>query len=235
MDQADLGFIKLWRKMKYSPVFFHPDHEMFRVWVFLLLTATFKESEEDGAFILRGQLFTSREDLRAKLFPTGGNMLTERCCWKMVTALADMGNINIDGSEEMAVVTINKWAIYQDKDAHSDRGYFRLYRKIRDSDVFMVPELLKLWVYCLASASFEDTHVPPDLRAMRTQPLRRGQFTVGRNKLRQDLFGKIYRGTPTAVTCWRWLHKLADMGAITIQSQGSHSVVTINNWSAYQG
>lgn len=231
----DRGYIKLWRKIKNSPVFLHDDHELFRVWILLLLTATYKEIQEPEGSILRGQVLTNKEDLQAKMFPTGGNYLSERCCWKLLKTLEDMNNIQVEEDENLSIVTITNWEVYQAREAHAHRGYFRLWRKIIDSDVFMVPELLKLWVYCLASASYEEVFVIPEHRAKKTAPLDTGQFVVGRNKLRADLFGRIHRGTPSAVTCWRWLQRLAETKAISIGSSGSFSVVTINNWSAHQG
>jgi hypothetical protein len=227
------GFVKLWRKITTSPVFVHSDHELLRVWIFLLTIATFKQ-EEAGEGILKGQVWTSREELQAKMFPTGGNMLSKKCCWGLLKTLEDLENIRIEECEGVSLVTITNWEVYQAPNSHSDRGFFKLWRKIVDSDVFAVPEVLKLWIYCLASASYDDVSIPPNVGSKSPVLLKKGQFIIGREKLRRDLFHRVHKGTPSAVTCWRWLKRLEDMKAISIQSSGSYSIVTINNWSAHQ-
>lgn len=108
------------------------------------------------------------------------------------------------------------------------RGYVRLYRKILDSAVFASATLLKVFVWCMAKA----THRPINV-AMRTGrgatvvSLNVGQFVTGRKVAAVEL------GMPES-TVNDLLHRLADLGCISIQPNTHFSVITVCNYSTYQ-
>ena len=110
-------------------------------------------------------------------------------------------------------------------------GYVRLYRKILKSSVFQNDGLLKIVIWALLKASWEDeyvsmktgrgetiVHVPP------------GSFVTGRKKAAKEL-----KMTPSGF--WKRLQQLSSekFRFCDIKSDRHYSLISIVNWADYQG
>jgi len=111
--------------------------------------------------------------------------------------------------------------------------WIRLYRKVLESQVFANAELLKLWMLCLLRANYRDRFVPVEGR---TSPVlvRRGQFLTGRYALHREFYPKPSGSDKAALTVWRWLESLRDMGCVNIETNNRFSLVTVVNYEVYQ-
>lgn len=112
------------------------------------------------------------------------------------------------------------------------KGWFKLHRKITESAIFTDPDLLRLWIYCLAKASHKDTTVMIEKQEVQLSP---GQFITGRFSLHQEFnAGVAPRKKVKDTTLWNWLKKLETLGNVDIKSSNKYSVVTVIKWSDYQ-
>lgn len=116
------------------------------------------------------------------------------------------------------------------------RGFFALWRKYIDSEVFLHEGLWKLWTLCMSKANWEANSVK--LEGV-TQPvkLQPGQFITGRYELHGE-YHQWRRGSkkrsPSSRTAWRWLKTLEKMGFLTIKSTNKFSIITMANWPIEQ-
>lgn len=109
-------------------------------------------------------------------------------------------------------------------------GYFKIHRKILDSQVFAHPIALKIWVWILARAGYSDRFVPFKInRGETTIKLQPGQFIFGRLKAEDEL-------NIDGSTIYKWIQKFAseDFDMISIKSNNHYTIVTINHWEQYQ-
>lgn len=112
------GWIKLHRKILDSPVFAEPG--MLKLWVYCLLKATHKSREVLlGQSVIKlepGQFITGRNSL-AKDYNSGikpKNQVSESTLWRWLLLLENAGNLNIKKTNKYSIVTIGKWAFYQE-------------------------------------------------------------------------------------------------------------------------
>jgi len=109
-----------------------------------------------------------------------------------------------------------------------DRGYIKVFRKLEDSSIFINPELLQLWIYCLMRASHEKRYLKITTGKGETEVLlEKGQFLFGRKKVAGRLCQK-------ETSTYKRLLKLKKLGNIDIQSDTHYSIITICNWEFYQ-
>lgn len=104
-------------------------------------------------------------------------------------------------------------------------GWVKLHRTITDSFVFQNPDRLKFWVWCLCKASHRERKQNVGLQEV---DLKKGQFIFGRKKASSELSmdeSKIYR----------LLKTFENRNKIEVKSNNKFSVVTIVNWTFYQG
>ena len=109
-------------------------------------------------------------------------------------------------------------------------GYFKIHRKILDSQVFAHPIALKIWVWMLARAGYSDRFVPFKINRGETIiKLQPGQFIFGRLKAEDEL-------NIDGSTIYKWIQKFAseDFDMISIKSNHHYTIVTINHWEQYQ-
>jgi len=108
------------------------------------------------------------------------------------------------------------------------RGWLRLYRKIIDSRIFKNERLLKVWIWCLCQANYEDTWVCVSTGRSQTEVfLKRGQFLFGRTTAAKEL------NMPES-TVRNKIKKLKNMEKLTIQGDAHYSIVSIINYDIYQ-
>ena len=112
--------------------------------------------------------------------------------------------------------------------ADMDAGWVKLHRKIRCSQVFSNPELLKVWVWCLTKANHSDVWVPISTGRGTTEILvGRGQFILGRNSAAKELKMKPR-------TLYDRINKLAKMKNIAMQPNTHYTLVSVCNFETYQ-
>jgi hypothetical protein len=108
-------------------------------------------------------------------------------------------------------------------------GYFKVHRKILNSQVFAHQTSLKIWVWCMAKVTFKERFVPLKIgKGETTVKLLPGQFIFGRFKAEEEL------GIDGS-TIYKWIQKFAspDFDMITVQSNNQYSIITLCNWEQY--
>lgn len=110
-----------------------------------------------------------------------------------------------------------------------DLGYIKLFRKSFESRVFKNDGLWKLWTWCLMKANHEEKWVTINTgRGTSEIQVGPGQFVFGRNTAAKEL-------NMNPSTVWKRIVKLKNMQNLNIESNTHCSVVTITNWTFYQG
>ena len=106
-----------------------------------------------------------------------------------------------------------------------ENTWFKLYRTILIDDIFTNPENLKVWIWLLCKACFE----PKTVVVGRQQvDLKTGQLIYGRKTAALQLNmneNKVYR----------IIRFLKDKGCIDVKGFSRYSIITVKNWSSYQG
>jgi len=109
-------------------------------------------------------------------------------------------------------------------------GYFKVHRKILNSQVFAHQTALKIWVWCMAKVTFKERFISLKIgKGSIVVKLLPGQFIFGRFKAEEEL------GIDGS-TIYRWMQKFStnEYGMITIESNNQYSIVTLCNWEQYQ-
>ena len=104
-------------------------------------------------------------------------------------------------------------------------GYIKVFRSLLDNTVFDNANLLKVWMWCLLSASY----VPhEEMVGSQKVDLQAGQFVFGRRsaasflKLNESLF-------------YRLIKRLESENKIELKSNNKFTLVSVINWEFYQG
>lgn len=109
-----------------------------------------------------------------------------------------------------------------------DEGWVKVHRKIEKSAVFQNEGLLKVWVWCLLRANYEDRWIPVKTGRGETQVfVKRGQFIFGRKTAAKAL--KMDEST-----VYKRMQKLENMQNLNTQSNSHYSIITICNYDLYQ-
>ena len=103
-------------------------------------------------------------------------------------------------------------------------GWIKLHRKLLKSDVFENEKLLKMFVWCLIKASRTEREQVIGATTVNLLP---GQFVTGRRKASIELGIK----ESTVTSC---LKRLEKMNIISMKSNRSYTIVTVDNWELYQ-
>jgi hypothetical protein len=111
----------------------------------------------------------------------------------------------------------------------SAAGWVKLWRQARDSDVFTDSHLWHLFSWCLMEASHKTRHLSARTgRGLTQTTIGPGQFVYGRKTVAREL-------KMPETTLHRRMKRLESLGCIVIQADTHFSLVTIVNWSVYQG
>lgn len=109
-----------------------------------------------------------------------------------------------------------------------DGGYIRLHRKLLDSPIFASAGLLRVWIWCLAKASFKRRFLPVTVgRGQTTVKLLPGEFVFGRKSAAREL------SIPESTVHDR-MKRLQELGCIDIKPDTHFSIVRVVNWGLYQ-
>lgn len=109
-----------------------------------------------------------------------------------------------------------------------DQGYFKCWRKIIKSPIFKNEGLLKVWIWCLAKASYKERCVKfMTGRGGIEINILPGQFVFGRDSASLEL-------DMNPSTIWKRIGKLKNIENLNIESNRQYSLITITNWSVYQ-
>ena len=103
------------------------------------------------------------------------------------------------------------------------RRWFPVWRKIKDSEVWANPGLLKVWLWCLDRAAYRKVRTRPRRCAVALLP---GQFAYGRKEAAVEL------GMPGSTV----RNRMARLEALAMISQTATqylTVVSITNWAEY--
>ncbi|WP_373879547.1 hypothetical protein [Levilactobacillus brevis] len=114
----------------------------------------------------------------------------------------------------------------------TNRGYVKIYRKIRDSAVWHDPLKLRLWEILLMKANHSKDY---NFQSGTRKQIQRGELMTGRFSLAREYnegLSKRYQRHPD--TIWRWVNEFKKSGMIQVRSYSEYSVVTITNWKKYQ-
>jgi hypothetical protein len=107
-------------------------------------------------------------------------------------------------------------------------GAIILARSILDSEVFASEKLLKIWIWLLCKANFEDRAAQIRVGAgQSTVKVKRGQMIFGRFSAEEELY-------IDGSTIYKNIKKLEAMGNIQIFSNSHYSLITICNYDYYQ-
>lgn len=109
-------------------------------------------------------------------------------------------------------------------------GYFKVHRKILDSQVFAHQTALKIWIWCLAKVTYKERFISIKIgKGETTISIKPGQFIFGRFKAEEEL-------NIDGSTIYKWIQKFAsdEFGMINIESNNQYSIITICNWIEYQ-
>lgn len=108
-------------------------------------------------------------------------------------------------------------------------GYFKVHRKILNSQVFSHQTALKIWIWCLAKVTYKEKFISLKIgKGETTIKLLPGQFIFGRFKAEDEL-------NIDGSTIYKWIQKFAspDFEMINIESNNQYSIITICNWADY--
>jgi len=106
-----------------------------------------------------------------------------------------------------------------------NRGYIRTWRKVLDSGWLKNHKLWVFWSYCLLKASHKEFDAIVGLQVVHLLP---GQFVFGLKKASLET-GLTIREIRTIIDF------LKKAGNLTIKTTNKFSIITIINWSIYQG
>lgn len=101
-----------------------------------------------------------------------------------------------------------------------DGSWIKLHRSIVDTAFWPDDWLVRLWIWCLVKAKFDDSkwkHIH----------LKRGEFVTGRHSAAEEL--------GVSPSKWmRGIHKLSEYGCIEYKPDSKWTVISICNYSTYQ-
>ena len=107
------GWVCVHRKMLEWEWF--DDHNVFRLFMYLLLSANHKQNKWKGITVKKGSLITGRDALALK---TG---LSVRQVRTALSKLKSTNDIAIKSTSKYSIVSITNWDLYQSKDQLSDQ------------------------------------------------------------------------------------------------------------------
>jgi hypothetical protein len=109
--------------------------------------------------------------------------------------------------------------------ARFDRGWIKLHRKVLDSDLMDNPNLLRLWIWLLLSATRRETTIIWNGQKRIIPP---GCVVYGVSELAR-------KWKTSKSTIYKWLRYLASSERIANEASSRGAIATVCNWDEYQG
>jgi DnaD/phage-associated family protein len=103
-------------------------------------------------------------------------------------------------------------------------GWISLHRKLIENPIFLKPDLLQLFIYCLLRANHKPNKIIFNGKEM---IIKRGQFITGREVLSKEL-------KQNGITTYKRLKILENLDILNIKSNNKFSLVTVVNYDLYQ-
>jgi len=107
MDGREEGWLRLWRKLRDSRVFSHPDPWLLKIWVWCLLEAGWKPCWKRGCETPIGAFVTDYSQAATQLNTSRSKV------YRTLQTLAEWGQIRLEVKRSFTVVTICNWWTYQ--------------------------------------------------------------------------------------------------------------------------
>lgn len=104
--------------------------------------------------------------------------------------------------------------------------WIKLHNNIIHNKIFQNALLLKLFIYCLCKANYEETDWK-DERHFETVHLMPGEFITSFRHIGQDIGA-------TKDCAYRWIKQLEKDGCIVAKCNAHYTRITIVNWAQYQ-
>lgn len=108
-----MGFVKIDRELRNWCWYTKPN--MLNVWIEILLSAAYVDTYYDGRLIKKGQAIIGRKKMAEKL------CLTEQQVRTCINRLKSTNEITIENTNKYSVITIVKWADYQESNILSNQ------------------------------------------------------------------------------------------------------------------
>ena len=113
----------------------------------------------------------------------------------------------------------------QTQEENKSFGFIRLYRSTIKSTVWEDETIFRIWMWCLLKASWKHRTAVMNNTVV---PVPKGSFITGKNVAAKDL-------RMPSTTIWRKLRVLEELGQIEIESGQHFTLVSVCNFSSYQG
>lgn len=111
-------------------------------------------------------------------------------------------------------------------------GFILVYRRLQRNFVFEQPYFLKLWLFCLMRAAYQETEA---LVGAAHVHLARGQFIWGRNEAAYELNRGLKKSERKSATTWEnMLKRLEQEGMVQRSPTARYTVVSVLNYDGYQ-
>ena len=105
-----------------------------------------------------------------------------------------------------------------------DVGYIKLFRKLLKSPIWKSEKALKIWLWCLLSATYIERDQVVGKQVIH---LKKGEFVTGRLSAARDL-------NMSESTVYKYIKTLENLEMIKIKSNNKFSVISIEKWENYQ-
>ena len=103
-------------------------------------------------------------------------------------------------------------------------GWIKLHKKLLKNPIFLHPNILQLFLYCLLSANYEEKRI---LWNDKEQIIPRGSFITGRKRLAEDT-------KQAETTIYRNLKILSNLGMISLKTNNRFTLIEVVNYCNYQ-
>jgi hypothetical protein len=111
---------------------------------------------------------------------------------------------------------------------HNESGFIIISREIIEHKIFLSEKMLKIFIWCIAKASYKSSFVKLKTGRGDTEiEVKRGQFIFGRQKAEQEL-------SICGSTIYKIMKKLQSFGTIEQNSNSHFTLVTVCNYDTYQ-
>lgn len=111
-----------------------------------------------------------------------------------------------------------------------EKGWFKVHRKIVESDIFNGnPYALKFWIWLLASAAYKDTEIE---KRGRYVTLERGDVCATQTEMAKAIYGDTSKRSKNRIA--NTISNMKNSGYISTETSSSYTLIHIENYGFYQ-